>query len=249
VYVGGLFVLLIAVEALRGWRPSRLGLGVAGAGTLLAAVSGLGLFHDGSVALRGHGQVVSAQATAVEIGAGRMPADFKPNPEVAPQLAAGPYLEAMRSVGSSPAFSERELRGVDDARLRLVDGVFTRGYGLRLAPAAPGLRPPQGPAPVAEQPTEAAVSTRGSCLTAAPRGGGLLTVTFTAPPGGVSLRAPGAESVALRRFSTAFGDPLPGSVASAGARLRIPRDASSRPWHVLVSKARSVRACGLGSGP
>lgn len=241
-YAGGLFVLMIAAEALRGWLPSRLALGLVGAGALLAVVSGLGEFHDAANGLRSTDQIVKAEITPLEIGAGRMPADFQPEPAKAPQIEAGGYIAAVEDIGSSPAFTEKQLAGIDDGRRRLADGVFTRGYGLRLLPAsALGVA---APGPVADQPIESAVITRGACVLALPQTGSTATVAFTAPAGGVSIRAPGGK-VALRRFADSFGDPLPGSAASA--LLRIPSDRSSRPWHVRVSGAKRIQACGVGS--
>jgi hypothetical protein len=249
-YPGGLFVLLIAAEALSGWRPSRLGLGLAGAGALLAALSGLGSFHDGANSLRNTDRVVRAELAALEIGGGRIAPGFRPDTERAPQVYAGTYLAAVRDIGSSPALGERELAGIDDGRRKLADGVLARGYALRLAPgAAPAGGQGSGPgaAPVADQPIQAAVIARGGCVTALPQTGNVATLAFTAPPGGVSIRAPGARSVSVRRFADSFGDPLAGDPRAA--LLRMPADRSRRPWHVLVSGARTVRACGLGATP
>lgn len=223
-YPGGLFVLLIAVEALRGWRPSRFAFGVVAVGVLFAVVAGLGTFHDGANGLRFTDRIVRAEITPLEIGAGAMPASFQPDTEKAPQISAGPYLDAVRDIGSSPAYTEEELAGIDDGRRALADGVFVRGYGLTLAAdtaAAQGLT---------------------SCVRPRPVAGG---VGVTIPPGGMSLRAPGAQ-VTLRRFASNFSlPPLTGDPSNAV--LRIPRDRSDRPWYALVQHATGrVRACETG---
>jgi hypothetical protein len=224
-YPGGLFVLLIAVEALRGWRPSRFAWGALGVGVLAAALSGLGTFHDGANGLRFTDRIVKAEITPLEIGAGAMPASFQPDTAKAPQISAGPYLAAVRDIGSSPAYTEAQLAGIEDGRRALADSAFVRGYGLTLAA---GVEPAQG-------------FTLTDCVHPRPAAGG---VEVTIPPGGMTLRAPGAQ-VTLRRFASTYSlQPLAGNPSNAV--LRIPRDRSGRPWYALVQHATGpVRACGI----
>ena len=184
-YPGGLFVLLIAVEAVRGWRPSRLAYGVLGVGVLFAVLAGLGTFHDGANGLRFTDRIVKAEITPLEIGAGVMPASFQPDTAKAPQISAGPYLAAVRDIGSSPAYTEAELSRSDDGQRALADGVFVRGYGLTLAADT---APAQGFT---------------ACVHPQPVAGG---VEVAIPAGGISLRAPGAQ-VTLRRFASTFSLP------------------------------------------
>ncbi len=222
-YPGGLFVLLIAVEALRGWRPSRFAWGVLGAGVLFAVLAGLGTFHDGANGLRFTDRIVKAEITPLEIGAGLMPATFQPDTQKAPQISAGPYLAAVHDVGSSPAYTEAELARVDDGHRALADSVFVRGYGLRLTTPGP------------------AAFSVADCFVPRPVAGGL---EVTIPAGGISLRAKGAQ-VTLRRFASTYSlPPLAGDASDA--ELRIPRDRSSRPWYALVQHpAGRVRVCSL----
>jgi hypothetical protein len=245
VYPGGLFVLLIAVEALRGWRPSRFALAAVGVGTLGAVLSGLGTFHDGANGLRATDRIVKSELAALEIGGGTIPAGFKPDPARAPEVTAGSYLKTVRDIGSSPAYTETELAGLDDGRRRLTDAVFVAGYRLALTT---GTVPPTGPAPAVETNVGRTGQAHGSCVSTRPgRLGGTVNVTVTAPPGGISLRAPGAR-VVLRRFTSGFVmPPLEGDPAQAV--LRIPRDRSARPWHVLLQDAKQVIVCGIGTGP
>ncbi|MEA2421415.1 MAG: hypothetical protein QOF55_514, partial [Thermoleophilaceae bacterium] len=243
-YPGGLLVLLIAAEALRGWRPSRRGLILVGVVVLFGVLSGLKGFKDGANGLRATEGVFQAELTPLEIGAGHMSPDFQPDQQRAPQVVTGLYLDAVRSIGSSPAYTESQLASLDEGRKQLADGVFVRGYGLALTPgAAVGA----GAAPVADPTSEAVVQTRGSCVVGRsvnPAGGA--SVALMVPPDGISLRAPGA-SVSLRRFADGFGGVPPLQGDASNAALRIPRDRSARPWHVVLQNTQRFTACGLGA--
>jgi hypothetical protein len=153
----------------------------------------------------------------------------------------------VHGIGSSPAYSEQQLAGFDEGRKQLADSTFVRGYGLQLAPG--GIRP-SGPAPVPQPTVGAHLLKQGSCFGARPTAGASVVapLAFTAPPGGVSLHAPGG-SIELRRFADAFGGVPPLEGDATRAILRIPRDGSSRPWHVVVQNASTVTACGIETGP
>ena len=247
VYPGGVFVLLIAAEALRGWRPLRRPLLMLAVGVLLAVISGFQAIDQGADGLRETDQLVQADLTAVEIGAGHMPPELQIDPDRAPQVTVGPYLETVRRIGSSPAYSETELASFEEARRQRADAAFQLGYGMKLEP---GSATPAGPAPVAEGSSRSLVRTRGSCLVGRPQPGGaaLRDLSFSVPRGGVSLRAPGA-TVRVRRFAPAFTEPGKLQGDATRAVVRIPPDRSSRPWHMAVSGARSLTICGIGAGP
>lgn len=245
-YPGALFVLLIGTEVLRGWRPRKRALWLLGVGVVLAVVSGFQTIDKGSDGLRETDQWVQAQLTAVDIGGEHMPPGLKIDSIRAPQVTVGPYLEAVRAIGTSPAYTEAELSSFEETRRQLADGAFVRGYELI---AQPGIALPAGAAPVADPGFGRHVRTRGSCLVARQEGGSKLPqIAFTVPPGGMSLRAPGG-SLRLRRFAGTFpGDPnVSGRLARAV--VRIPGDRSARPWHALVVDARSLTVCGIGAGP
>jgi hypothetical protein len=243
-YAGGFFVLLIAAEAVRGRQLSRRFLYGIAVLVLLASLSGLHTFERGAGGLRETTRIVRAEITPVEIGGEHMARLFAPAPQKAPQILAGQYLEAVRAIGSSPAYTEAELASLpDEARKHAADGVFVRGYGLRLVPGAPLAA---GPAPGVDAGPSMRVVRRGPCVTArpiAPRTSG--TVALRLAPGGVSVRAPGAAAT-LRRFASGYEGAPTLSGAPDRAVLRIPSDRSDRPWHAQFADARSITACGLG---
>jgi hypothetical protein len=241
-YAGGLFVLLIAAEVVRGRVFSKRELWAVAAVTALAALSGMNMFKKGADGFRYTDQIVRAEITPLEIGGAHMSPLFAPDPAKAPQVVVRDYLPAIADIGSSPAYSESQLARVDETHRRLADNVFVRGYALALVP---GARPARGAAPAPLPRPRARTGRRGSCVTARPRVlGATVTVSLRVPPGGMSLQAPGA-SVTLRRFASGFGGATPLSGGATRAVLRIPRDRSARPWYAQVADARSVRACGL----
>jgi hypothetical protein len=242
VYAGGLFVLLIAAEALRGRRFSPRALWVVAAVVVLAALAGLNTFKKGADGLRFTDRIVRAEITPLEIGGAQMPPTFVADPAKAPQIVVREYLAAISDIGSSPAYTEAQLAAVDEGHRQLADGVFVRGYGLTLAP---GAGRPAGAAPVAQLTPTARIRRSGACVAAQPAvRGDTTTVVVRIPPGGMSLRAPGA-GVFLRRFASDFQG-APQLVGDAGAAVvRIPRDRSARPWYAQIANARSITACGI----
>jgi hypothetical protein len=242
-YAGGLFVLLIAAEAVRGRAFSRRALWVVAGVVALAALSGMNMFKKGADGFRFTDRIVRAEITPLEIGGTHMSPLFAPDPAKAPQIVVGAYQGAIADIGSSPAYSEAELAALDETHRRLADNVFVRGYRLSLLP---GGRPPRGAAPVALRSTTVRVARRASCVMVTPRiAGAPVVVSLRVPAGGMSLEAPGA-SVVLRRFASGYESATPLSDAANRVLLRIPRDRSARPWFARLTGARSVRACGIG---
>jgi hypothetical protein len=236
-YAGGLLVILIAAEVVRGRAFSRRALWVVAVVTALAALSGMNMFKKGADGLRYTDRIVRAEITPLEIGGEHMPPLFFPDRARAPQVVPRDYLPAIADIGSSPAYTEAELARVDEAHRRLADNVFVRGYALALRPG--GARP-AGPAPGGRS-----VRRGGSCVTAHPRlRGATVTISLRVPPGGMSLQAPDA-SVTLRRFASGYEGATALSGGATRAVLRIPRDRSARPWWAQIQNARSVRACGI----
>jgi hypothetical protein len=243
VYAGGFFVILLAVEAVRGRRFSGRAVGVVAGVTVLAALSGMNMFKKGADGLRYTDRIVRAEITPLEIGGSRMSPDFVPDPQKAPQIVVRDYLGAVRDIGSSPAYTEAQLATIDEGHRQLADSVFVRGYALALVPGAPRTG---GPAPVAQRTQGIRLRRSAGCVTAQPVvQGATVTVSLRIPPGGMSLQAPGA-AVSLRRFASGFAGATPLSGGATRAVLRIPRDRSARPWYAQVQDALSVRACGLG---
>ncbi|MEK6326358.1 MAG: hypothetical protein AABM66_02380 [Actinomycetota bacterium] len=230
-YPGGVFVLLIAAELLRGVSLDRRALAVAAAVTAAAVFSGLAFLHDGYKLRRSESDIERAQLAAVEIARQTV------NPGFALRLglslnSAGAYLSAVDALGS-PAYSEPELASSPDLARTAADTVLAQSLPIRFAPAirvSPRAAAGQGPA-----------GRRCRTVQASPTGGTELLLR----PGGFTLKArAGTEAeVLLGRFSDGLPVDLGTLRPGPGSRLTIPADRSTRPWRLGLKGSGPVTVC------
>ena len=250
-YVGGLLVLLIAVELLRGVRVGSEVAVVAAALTAVVVVSNLGDLRQGARSLRAQALVSRADLGALELARANVPPDyaavrFPGVPFVT--IGAKEYYAAARDFGS-PALSPQEIattpsgeaRIAADLELAKIDGLLPQSSTER-----PGPTPPDVDAAVGGQ-----VRTSGGCVhfraSAAILPGAITELQVTLPPSGLLLTAEGGPvSVTPRRFTPVFpSDPVARLVPGGSSVLRPTRDRAPQPWHVRLSTQAGVRACGL----
>jgi hypothetical protein len=232
-YVGALFVLLIAAELLKGVRPGRRALLAGGAVTLVAVGFNLVPLREGRDFFKAQTVLTRADLGAIEIAAGSVEPGFRLPPEIAGtsflnEIEAGEYLTAVREYGS-PAYAPGELADAPEAGRRQADLVLANALPLSI-----GLDARAG-----------ALARRGRCVEVAGGAGpgappvplrpGVTTVEFG--PGG-----PG--TIRLRRFARA-GYPLVSEGIAGGSttRLSIPHDRSARPWLLQVEAAQGATVC------
>jgi hypothetical protein len=239
-YPGALLLILVAAEAAAGRRASGRALVLILVLAAASIVSNVGTLRGGAGFLRDQNAMLGGALAATEIGGNRLPPAFMPAPVVAPQVSAGPYLAAVRDLGS-PAPSAVALRtDVESARVA-ADDALVRGYALALTPlpAATGSgAPPQPVGPA----TAATVAPSGACLVVTPQAP-TASVVVTVPPGG--LNASGVGPVALARWADEFHAPLP-LPAGAAVSLRIPRDGDPTPWRATLPITGPARICTAG---
>jgi hypothetical protein len=229
-YAGGVFVLLLAAESLRGVRIGRKALLVAGAVTLAAIASNLVPLKDGSDWLKNQTVLTKADLAAIEIAERTIDPSFSLGPEVAgtPSLIdvqAGKYLETEREFGS-PAYTPSELSGAPEVGRRQVDVVLATALPLATE-TVDGVKPGAGR----------------NCTTVG--GGGEVGEARLSP--GISRIevGPGPHaSFSLRRFAAEdFPVTTEGAPGDSTTRLSIPRDRSTRPWYLQAEAAQLVRVC------
>jgi hypothetical protein len=250
-YVGGLIVLLLAVELLRGVTVSR-GLAAAAAlATVLVVVSNSGDMRAGARYLRAQALISRADLGALELSRADIPAGyaaarFPGVPFVT--LGAKAYLAAARDFGS-PAFNSQQIATVPNEQARLaadIELANIQGTTPRAGTAAPGSSPPTVDAAHGGQARTAGGCVRFRAGAVTPRG--LNTdVELTVPPAGLVMTAENAPaSVALRRFAVSFApEPTVRLAPGGSATLRPPQDDVEQPWHVRVATQGAARACGL----
>lgn len=250
VYIGGIFVLMIAAELARGVRlrgpvAAALASVVVGA----AALSGAYYLRESAKSYERTSELVKADLAAVELARDRVEPSFLLSPEIADtgyvHVPAGSYLEAADEHGS-PANDESELIASPEHARVAADKVLARALGLTFTPTE---RPPRvaGAAPAVLFGKRA--ETRGSCAIAR-LGGSAAVAVFELPAGDAVVRAGRGARVdlRLRRFA---GEAFPVQVGKLrgpeAAVLAIPADASQRPWQLSARGTGRVDVCGAGA--
>ncbi len=246
-WVGGIMMLLIAAELMRGWRPTRPAVLVLFAVAGAAALGGVSALHQGYQTLRPATSLQRANLAALEITSSRVPPDLVLTPENSNNLyfneiVAGPYLSAERKFGS-PAYSTTELSTAPEPAQVGADKVLAAALQLALRPVAQAPSP-TGPAPRLLGPAGALVADGGGCIPVRPVRGAPPVVSL--PPGGAALEAKGGTSanLYLRRYSS-DSFPIFARTLRANAVLSIPTDRSSLPWQLQLGATGPVTVCGL----
>ena len=255
-YVGALFVLLIAVELARGTpRLSRGAIALLAAAVLVVVVANIGDLREGGRFIRSQSAITRADLGALEIGRPLVGPDY-----VAARLPgypflmlkAGPYFAAARDLGS-PAASPAELARLPEQARREADAELTAIHRVAPRPSAPD--PPLGARPAVDAPVPAGLRESRSCVRLQRPGAGPVDAApmlqLPVPPDGLLLTAgDGPVSVSVRRFATGFPVKPQAMIPSrSSTTLRIGRDRAPVAWHVRLAPSAAVTACALRPGP
>lgn len=233
IYVGCVFVLLIAANLVKDVRFGRPALLTGGVVTLVVVGFNLVPLREGRDFLREQTALTRADLAALEISRDSVDPAFALTPEVAGSsylvnVSAGQYLEAVDEYGS-PAYTPAELASAPaDARAQ-VDVLLAHALPLAIElDVAPPRR--RG----------------GRCRTLAGRSG---ESSLSLAPGTTWIQLPpgGSGTIRLRRFASGE-HPLEAEVeGGTTALLRIPRDRLTRPWRLGVEAAQGATVCARAS--
>jgi hypothetical protein len=232
-YVGALFLLLIAADLLKGVRFNRWALLAGGAVTLVAIGFNLVPLREGRDFFRSQTVLTRADLGAIEIAERTVDPAFALPPEIAGtsflnEVQAGEYLTAVAEYGS-PAYAPAELARAPEAGRAQADVVLAHALPLSIE---------AGVAP-------RAADRAGRCVEI-PAGASASAASVPLGPGLTRVEVgPGAPAtIRLRRFA---GGEYPlaseGIAADSTTRLRIPRDRVSRPWRLRVEAAQGAAVC------
>jgi hypothetical protein len=246
-YVGGVLLLLVAAELVRGWTPNWRDL-VAVFAVVAAAVAGnLSTLHRAYQALHASVPLTRGDLAGLEIASATVDPELVLTPENSNNeylgvIDAGSYLSAERKFGS-PAYNMTELAAAPESARVAADKVLAAALHLA-ARAVGGMPTPRGPAPRLIGPA-ANLKNAPSCITVQSMGGEAAVVQL--PPGGADLvGAPGvASGLKLRRYS-ASSFPIDAGRLRGAAVLSIPSDRSSVPWQLQVAATGPIKVCGRG---
>ncbi len=232
-YMGGVGVLLVATDAARGIRFSRLGLIALFAACALSLVTNLAILRDAGAYFRTFSDTAGAELAMLELSRGTVDPDFDPtrlpgfiSPLVQSGARAGTYFTVVDRYGS-PALPVSELERKSAVVRENADLVLSSALDLRLEPAA-------------RLPAEGCRQVRADPATG--------IATFELPSGGATLlaRATGPAEVTVGRFADSPGIGVGSLAPGEAATLPIPADDASKPWRASVGGARSVKACPVG---
>lgn len=230
-YAGGIFVLLLAAELLRGVRIGRRALRVAAAVTVLAVAANLVALSDGSKWLEEQAVLTRADTAAIEISRRTVDPSFGLIPEIAGTgslfvVVADKYLRAVDEWGS-PAYTAEELAAAPAAGRRQADVVLSRAL----------------PITVTELP--AGESAPGDECTAVAAGSGLAELPLTPGETGIEVAPGPPATLGLRRFADGeYPVELESVPGGSSTVIEIPRDTAPQPWYLQVEAAQDVRVCG-----
>jgi hypothetical protein len=227
-YVGALFVLLIAADLLKGVRFNRWALLAGGALTLVVVAFNLVPLREGRDFFRSQTVITRSDLAAIEIAERTVEPSFTLPLEISGtsflnEIEAGEYLAAVDSYGS-PAYTPAELATAPEAGRAQADVVLAHALPLSIEAAS------------GKAPAGACVAVPGAAAAPPiPLRPGLTTIELG--PGGTG-------TIRLRRFAT--GEyPLVTEGVAGGSRtqLEIPRDTAARPWRLQVQAAQGATVC------
>jgi hypothetical protein len=228
-YMGAVGVLLVATDAARGIRFSRLGLAALFAACAISLATNFASLRDAGNSYRNDYSIPTrAQFTVLELARAHVDPDFtgvralNVFAEVAP---AERYFEVLDRYGPI-GLSLPELESQSESVRQGADQVLASALELRLEPTS--ARP------------------AGNCQRAVSAELGA-PVIFELPAEGATFSSTGGASATVRLGR--FGAPsveMGGLPPGAAAKLRIPPDSSPKPWAAVVTGASSVEMCALG---
>ncbi len=248
-YPSGVFVLLIAAEALRGIRFSRGVLAVIAAVAAAAIVSNLSFLHGAYNSYRNTSAIERADLGSIEIARDTVSPSFLLDENIADtgyvHVDAGHYLSARDAFGS-PAYTPDEiLASTAPARLA-ADKVLVAALDVNSGPAPASARvggPP--PQPLEPAGANATPNANRSCITVMPSRASAPILAL--PPNGAIARSRGAgtDRLHVRRFS-AEEFPFDAGAVSAGhpVEIQIPIDRATQPWQLQVTGSVPATVCG-----
>jgi len=243
-YVGAVFIFLLAAESGVGRGLRGTSLALAGLVVLGALIGNVGVLRDGERGLRADDANVRASLRIVEIAAPVVAPTFVPSPIDAPVVTAGPYLAAVRDLGS-PALTTGELdRAPTPIRM---DSDRVLQLAERLTPV---LAPPTAISGRRPLIIEATASGRtvavGPCRRFIPTHPGASLALSVSPGSRLAIhvgRLP--AGLYARRFGPGFPSaPLAAVSADRDMLVSFPRDlAPLLPWHVLLIASTPAEVC------
>ncbi len=248
-YLGAVVIVLVGVELLRGITISPHVAGLAAAIVAVSIAAGLTIMKNATPARLENGEAVTAELGALELAAAYARPDYQVDPTRAPTLAAGPYLHAVRAIGSSPAHTPAKIIASEPDARAAADATLLALEIPKLAALTSMHMATHASAPSLLALTAGIQVRRGGCLDLTPVSSSTMTATIDLPRDGILIEDRGARllSMALKRFATGFSA-IPHTVSPhSGISLSIPGDSSTIPWQLQANSSSPFSLCGAGA--
>ncbi len=245
VYLGSVLTLLAVAELLAPYRPTRTALWLVGIVFVFSMCANIAELGDDARPLREESASNRAKLAAVEIAGDEARADAaveEPPDDMAFDVATWRELKA--EVGS-PAYTEAELKAASPEARENADSELVQVLGIAPRPVA-GVKPfSTGRRMEVSIAASGVVRRRGSCVSLVPLPNAKMTAVLEVPPGGIAYESGQSPvEVTLGRFADATNVALP--ARSGSVLIRVPADASSRPWVASLQLAAPALICPAG---
>jgi hypothetical protein len=216
--------LLVAVEAARGIRATRLAVIAAAALTVVAVVGNLARFKEGRDVLAEYSPPANAAITVVELGGSNIPPGFNPALDAPEAFAvdrgvyfgAGSIQEIAAKFGS-PGYTVPELLSQSEAVRRSADVVAAHALGIHTEPGGASGRachPQRGASDIA-----------------------------VLPPGKSILVSRRPSPMFARRFASRYVIEVGHVAPDSPVALRIPSDSADTPWRIQAPSSAGLTVC------
>jgi hypothetical protein len=248
-YVGAVFLALLAAELARGHSASFPVLVSAGVLVAAAVVSNITPLRDGSRLLRTQAQLTAVELGTLDISRPIVKPNYVSNGFIFGIVKAGDWFAAEKGLGGSPAATAAQIAAFPDYAREAADSQLVKIQQLGLQGVGRMPAPATGAPPTVDSVESGAVSVSGACASYRPT---VYTPAIAANALQVEVPASGlllsigdvSASVGVRRFSTQFQQL--GTIAPrARATLRVTPDLAPEPWHLRISADGPLVACRL----
>ena len=227
-YIGGILVLMIAAELLRGVRITPAAVGIGAAVVAFAVLSNLSFLDQAAKSYEATSDLIGADLGAIEIARDTVDPGFVLTDELAGtayvHVPAGSFFAAADQFGS-PADTPAEMATAPEPAREAADRVLAGALGVAVVPA-------EKPADIAD------------CATIEARPDKPAVVNL--PPGGAVISGEGAATnvdLRLRRFAAAFPIGAGSLAGEQSVSIPIMPDRTDRAWQLQASGRGEVGVC------
>ena len=226
-YIGGILVLMIAAELLRGVRVGPAAFGIGGAVIALAVLSNLSFLDQAAKSYEATSDLIGANLGAIEIARDTVDPGFVLTDELAGtayvHVPAGSFFAAADQFGS-PADTPAEIATAPEPAREAADRVLAGALGVAVVPAEK--QAGAGCPTIKARPDKPAV--------------------VNLPPGGAVISGDGAATnvdLRMRRFAATFPIGAGSLVGEQAVSIPIMPDRSDRAWQLQASGRGEVGVC------